>query len=195
MMHGWFWPGSLVPHRMFPNLLPLPYMVLRWAPGWWFVLMCAILSILLPQVGWAGLLLPQVDGLFMLAPTLLQLTVLQITWQKTPNDLYPARHRPALHFSTDQSFLCLKYFASTTLISEIHRSIVSRTLISEINCRIVSQILISEIHCSIVSQIWQFRWRHLVTPCHCSHGKNALWATFMKESLYCNSTISQIYGV
>ena len=100
--------------------------------------------------GWAGLL-PQVDGLFMLALTLLQLTVLQITWQKTPNDLYPARHRPALHFSTDQSFLCLKYFPCTTLISEIHRSIVSRTLISEI-------------HCSIVSQIWQFWWRHLVTP-------------------------------
>ena len=168
MIHGWFWTGSLVPHRMFPNLLPLPYMVLRlvrfpncivyltilrWAPGWWFVLICAILLILLPyiaEVGWAGLL-PQVDGLFMLALTLLQLTVLQITWQKTPNDLYPARHRPALHFSTDQSFLCLKYFASTTLISEIRRSIVSWTLISEI-------------HCSIVSQIWQFRWRHLVTP-------------------------------
>ena len=155
MIHGWFWTGSLVPHRMFPNLLPLPYMVLRWAPGWWFVLIwCAILSILLPhigvEVGWAGLL-PQVDGLFMLALPLLQLTVLQITWQKTPNDLYPARHRPALHFSTDQSFLCLKYFASSTLISEIRRSIVSWTLISEI-------------HCSIVSQIWQFRWRHLVTP-------------------------------
>ena len=32
-------------------------------------------------------------------------------------------------------------------------------------------------------------------PCHCSHGKNALWATFMKESLYCNSAIPQIYGV
>ena len=180
MYDGWFWPGSLVPHRMFPNLLPLPYMVLRWAPGWWFILIwCAILSILLPhmaEVGWAGLL-PQVDGLFMLAPTLLQLTVLQITWQKTPNDLYPARHRPALHFSTDQSFLCLKYFPCTTLISEIHRSIVSRTLISEIHCSIVSrtliseihcsivsQTLISEIHCSIVSQIWQFWWRHLVTP-------------------------------
>ena len=179
-MQGWFWPGSLVPHRMFPNLLPLPYMVLRWAPGWWFVLICAILY---TWLRWGGLVS---------CPRLMAYSCwlwLSSNWQfyKLPDK------RPPMTFILPATGL--RYTFPQIRASCVSNILLPLHLFQKYIAVLCLEHLFQKYIAVLCLKYGSFDDATWSPPCHCSHGKNALWATFMKESLYCNSTISQIYGV